>query len=183
MSVDTADVTDRLRRMSPQRWWFAFAAVATAAFVPIVTGIAGSGQSPIVLALVVGLAGASVTQPDSYVALTVPVVALWHWTASVDASTTGWVLVVALCLFSFHTLVALMATTPARATVDHRSCARWLRRGVLVTLATGAMWSVVAAVDQQRLAGSAIMTAAAFVAAAVLMVAVISNRRSAPPTS
>ena len=173
MSVDAADVTDRLRRMSPQRWSLAFTAVVSATLVPIVTGIAGSGQSPIVLALVVGLAGASVTQPDSHIALTVPVVALWHWTASVDASTTGWVLVVALCLFAFHTLVALMATTPPRATVDRRSCARWLRRGMLVALATGAVWLLVVVVEQQRLAGSAIMTAAGFVAATTLMVAMI----------
>lgn len=181
--IDSADVTAHVRRMSPQRWSLAFTAVAVATLVPITTGIAGSGQSPVILAIVVGLAGASVTQPDSHVALTVPLVALWHWTASTEASTGPWALVVALCLFAFHTLVALMATTPPRATIDRRSCARWLRRSLAVALATGAVWLLVVVVDQQRLAGSALLTAAGFVLATTLMVAMINPRRSGPPTA
>lgn len=181
MSVAASDVTDQLRRMSPQRWSFAFVAVVAATAIPIVTGIAGSGQSPIVLALVVGLAGAAVTQPDSHTALGVPVITLWHWTASTDASLDAWVLLVALLLLAFHTLVSLMATTPARATIDRESSTRWLRRGVLVAFATGTVWLIVVVVDRQRLAGSALLTAAGFVVAIVLMVAMINPRRSEPP--
>jgi hypothetical protein len=180
MRVDATDVATQLRRMSPQRWSLAFAALVAAASVPIVTGIAGSGQSPVVLAVVLGLAGAATAQPDSHVGLTVPVVAVWHWTASTSASTSGWALVVALCLFSFHTIVALMSTTPPRATIDRRSSERWLRRGITVALATGAVWALVRIVDQQRVAGSAILTAAGFVVATSLMVATITSRRSAP---
>lgn len=178
--IDTTDVTTQLQRMSAQRWSLAFSALVAATLVPIVTGVAGSGQSPIVLAIVVGLAGAAVTQPDSHVALAVPFVAVWHWMASTDASTTGWALVVALCLFAFHTIVALLATTPPRATIDRGSCDRWLRRSVLVVLATGAVWLLVQLVAQQRFAGSAIITAAGFVVATMLMVAMITARRSTP---
>ncbi len=180
MRVDTNDVATQLRRMSSQRWTLAFAALVAATLAPIVTGIAGSGQSPVVLAIVVGLAGAAVTQPDSHIALTVPFVAVWHWTASTSASSSGWALVVALCLFAFHAIVALMATMPARATIDRRSGARWLRRGLVVALTAGAVWLLVQVVEQQRFAGSAIVTACGFVAATTLMMAMIASRRSAP---
>ncbi len=180
MSVEAAELAGRLRRMSPQRWSLAFAAVVAATIVPIVTGIVGSGQSPIVLAIVVGLAGASVAQPDSHIALVVPLVAVWHWTASTDASVSGWAIVVALCLLAFHTLVALMSTTPPRATVDRRSAARWLRRSLAVAVATGVMWLLVRIVEQQRLAGNSIVTAAGLVLATTLMVAMINPRRSRP---
>jgi hypothetical protein len=178
--VDTADVAAQVRRMSPQRWSLAFAALVAAALVPIVTGVAGSGQSPVILAIVVGLAGASVTQPDSHVALTVPLVGAWHWTASTDASTSGWALAVAVCLFAFHTLVALMSTTPARATIDTRSVVRWLRRSVAVVAATGAVWVLVHATDRIDLAGSAVVTTIGFVAAITLMVALVTPRRTEP---
>jgi hypothetical protein len=178
--MNSADVASQLRRMSPQRWFLAFAAVVSGMLVPIVTGIAGSGQSPIVLAVVVGLAGASVTRPDSHVALMVPLIAVWHWTASADASTSAWALVVALCLFVFHTLVALMSTTPPRATIDAGSVFRWLRRSVVVASATGTMWLLVVGVDQLDLAGSAIVTAIGFVAATTLLVAMIAPRRTQP---
>ena len=178
--ADTTDIAVQLRRVSPQRWGLAFAAVVAAALVPIVTGLAGSGQSPLILAVVVGLAGASAIQPDSHMALTVPLVGLWHWTASTDASTGGSVLVVALCLFVFHTLVALMSTTPPRATVDTRSVVRWLRRSIVVASATGVIWALVVTVDRVDLAGSAVVTTVGFVAAITLMVALIAPRRSQP---
>lgn len=178
--VDSADVAAQVRRMSPQRWSFAFAALVAAALVPIVTGVAGSGQSPVILAVVIGLAGASVTQPDSHVALMVPIVGGWHWTASTDASTSGWALAVAVCLFAFHTLVALMSTTPPRATIDTRSVLRWLRRSIVVTSATAVVWVLVVTVDRVDLAGSAVVTTAGFVAATTLMVALIVPRRSQP---
>jgi hypothetical protein len=178
MSIEPTDVAAQLRRMSPQRWSMTFAAVTVALLAPITTGIAGSGQSPVILALVVGLAGASAAQPDSHVALTVPFVAVWHWTASTEASAGASALVIALSLFVFHTLIALMATTPARATIDPRSGARWLRRCLAVALATGAMWLLVVVVDRQRVVGSALLTAAGFVLAAMLMVAMITPRRS-----
>jgi hypothetical protein len=176
--VDAADVAAQVRRMSPQRWSLAFAAVVAATLAPIATGVAGSSQSPVILAVVAGLAGASVTQPDSQVALTVPLVTVWHWTAATDASTSGWSLAVAMCLFAFHTLVALMSTTPPRATIDPRSMVRWLRRSMLAGSATVAVWLLVAAVDRLDLAGSSIVTAVGFVAATTLMVAMIAPRRS-----
>lgn len=183
MRLDATDVTIQLRRMSSQRWSLAFAALVTATLVPIVTGVAGSGQSPVVLALVVGLAGAAVTQPDSHVALAVPFIAVWHWTASTGASTNGWALVVALCLFAFHTIVALMSTTPPRATIDRISTVRWLRRSLLIVLATGGVWLLVVLVEERRFAGSVTVTTAGFVAATSLMVALITFRRSGPRVS
>ena len=180
LMVDTADVAAQVRRMSPQRWALGFAAVVAAALVPIVTGVAGSGQSPIILAVVVGLAGASVTQPDSHVALGVPLVGFWHWTASTGASTSGWVFAVAVCAFAFHTLVALMSTTPPRATIDAGSVVRWLRRSVVIVAATVAVWVLVNAAERIDLSGSAVVTTTGFVAAIVLMLALITPRRSRP---
>ncbi len=178
--VDPSDIAVRVRKMSPQRWVLTFTAVVSAALVPIVTGLAGSGQSPIILAIVMGLAGASATQPDSHLALTVPLVGVWHWTASTDASISGWALLVALCLFSFHTLVALMSTTPPRSTVDTLTAVRWLRRSIVVASATGAVWALVVAVDRIDLAGSTVVTTIGFVAATTLMVALLAPRRPQP---
>jgi len=129
---------------------------------------------------VAGLAVASIAQPDSHVSVAIPVVVVWHWIASTGASTTGWALVVALCLFVFHTIVALMATTPARATVDHRSLLRWLRRSLAVGLATVGVWLLVLLVDRRQLAGSALVTATGFIVAVSSMVALIAPRRSEP---
>ena len=179
MRADTIDVAVQLRRMSAQRWSFAFAAVVAATAAPIVTSsAAGSGQSPFVLALVVGLAVTSIAQPDSHVAVAIPVVVVWHWIASTGASTTGWALVVALCLLVFHTIVALLATMPALATIDRRSGSRWLRRSVAVGLATVGVWLLVLLVDQRQLAGSALVTATGFIVALSLMVALVAPRRS-----
>ncbi len=177
MMVDAADVATRLRRMSSQRWSLAFAGVATATVAALITGIAGSGQSPLVLALVVGLAGAAITQPDSHVAIAVPVVVVWHWTASTGSFSGAWALVVGLCLFAFHTVVSLMATTPPGATIDRRSGATWLRRSLMVVLATIGVWLLVVLVEQRQFAGNATVTATGFVAATSLMVLLIAFRR------
>jgi hypothetical protein len=183
MTVITIDVAAQLGRMSLQRWSFSFAAVVAAPAAPIATSTAaGSGHSPFVLALVMGLAIASCAQPDSHVAVAVPVVAVWHWIASIGASTSGWTIVVALCLFVFHTIVALMATTPARGTIDRRSLSRWLRRTLAVVLATVGVWLLVLLVEQRQLAGSALVTATGLVVAISLLVAVVAPRRSKPST-
>lgn len=183
MTANTIDIAMHLKRMSLQRWSLAFAAAVAATAAPIATSMAaGSGQSPFVLALVVGLAVASIARPDSHIAVAVPVVAVWHWIASSGASTSAWTLAVALCLFVFHTLVALMATTPARGTIDRRSLSKWLRRTLAVVLATVGVWLVVLLVDQRQLAGSALATAAGLMVAISLMVGVIAPRRSKPST-
>jgi len=178
--VDAADVATQLQRMSLQRWSLAFAGLLAATLAAVTTGIAGSGQSPLVLALVVGLAGAAIAQPDSHIAIGVPVVTLWYWTASTGASTNPSSLVVAVCLFAFHTVVALMAMTPPRATIDPRSGARWLRRCLVVVLATVGVWLLVVLVGRRQLPGSATVTATGLVVATTLMVAFIASRRSGP---
>ena len=112
-----------------------------------------------------------VMSPDTHAATAVEVIVVWQWLASTDDPTNAWAIPIALCLFVFHTAIALMALTPMTANVDRSILLRWSRRSGYVVVATIGMWALVVVLHERRAAGSAAVTLAGFVTLTVLVVA------------
>ena len=93
---------DRLALVSAQRWVFVAIAVSSVVAASATTAVVGGGQTPIVLALLIGLAVAAAIRPDSHTALLVETIVVWQWFAGVDDTTSPGALAVAMCLFVFH---------------------------------------------------------------------------------
>jgi hypothetical protein len=171
-SIHLQQWLDRLVLVSAQRWMFVAIAVSSVVAASTTTAVVGGGQAPIVLALLVGLAITAVIRPDSHTALFVEAIVVWQWLAVVDDATSPGAAVLALCLFVFHAVIALMAVTPSPAVVDHRIVRRWVLRGVGVGAATLAMWLVVVVMAQRDGPGSVTSATVALLALGALVVAV-----------
>lgn len=163
---------DSLSQVSAQRWGLISFAVLVAVGAPMATMLATGESSQEIMVIVALLALASVVHPDSYTGFLVGIVVVWQWIVVVDDVTSAWVVVLAISLFVFHTLLALMAVVPASAHVDGQLILRWLRRCGLVSAATAAMWLVVAVADTRQPTSSEALTAIGFVVLAGLVVAV-----------
>lgn len=169
---------DRLSLVSWQRWALSAMAMVAAAGASTVTAMAAGRQTDVILVLVVGIAVAAVVRPDSHTAAVVEVIVVWQWLASTDGPMTAWVVALALCLFVFHTVIALMAVTPIGAVVDRSVLLRWLRRSGWVVLATVAMYALVVVMNERRAAGRVELTALGFVTLTVLILVMRSSGRS-----
>lgn len=162
----------RFLRVAPQRWILGAAAVLAATGASLVAGASGGGQSVLVLTTVVGLAVGSVIRPATHTALAVPLVVTWQWLVTTDDRMSPLAIGVAVLLFTFHTIVAVLAVVPVTAHVERAIGIGWTRRGALVVAATGAMWLAVALMDQRRADGSVALTLLGFVTVTVLVVAI-----------
>jgi hypothetical protein len=160
----------KLQRVSWQRWGFIAISVIAAAAASSSTAFAAGHQIFVVFALVVGFAIASAISPDTHAATAVEVIVVWQWFASTDDPTNAWAIPTALCLFVFHTAIALMALTPMTANVGRSILVRWSRRGGYAVVATIAVWALVIVLHERRAAGSAALTLAGFVALTGLIV-------------
>ena len=169
------DVLDRLRVTSGQRWLFVAVAVVCAVGASTMTALAAGHQTGVVLALVFGFSATACARADSNTALATTGIILWQWIGTVDDATSTWAVGTALCVFVFHTLIALMAVTPITATVVPSVLRRWLGRMVLVALATLAMWAGVVVLDQRQTSGSVVLTFAGFVALTALVFLIRAN--------
>ena len=127
---------------------------------------------------IVGFAVASVLLPDSHAATAVGAIVVLQWLATVDGTTSGWAILVALCLFVLHASVGLMALAPISATIDRSIVLRWARRSGSIVVATIAMWAVVVVMNERRAAGSAVLTAIGFISLTGLML--VTRAHSAP---
>jgi hypothetical protein len=178
MSVEVAEAGRQLARVSPQRWSLSFAALLAATAATIATGAASGSPSVFAIVLVAGLAGLAVGRPATHTALSVFVVVIWYWLAAVDDPVTPWAMAVSVALFAFHTIVALLATTPTTATVDRTSVRRWLVRSLTVATTIVATWGLVAAFDRRSSPGTVGSTALALV---VVLALVVALRSALPP--
>ena len=162
---------DRLALVSVQRWMFVAIAMSSVVAASTTTAVVGGGQTPIVLALLIGLAIAAVMRPESHTALLVETIVVWQWIVGVDDTTSPGALAVATCLFVFHAVIALMAVTPSPAVVDRLLVRRWVLRAVGVGVATLAMWLIVAVMAQPDGPGSVTLTSIALLVLGALVVA------------
>lgn len=150
-------ITARLQRwldiaamVSRQRWVFGAVAVASVASALIAT-ISGSddrfGWFSVVTVI---LAAGAAIQPGAHTATVVVALVTLQWLSATDDVSTPRSLVVALCLLTFHSLLALMAVTPPSATVHPEILRRWARRGGAVAAATTAVWVLVRVFERRE---------------------------------
>lgn len=160
---------DRLWLVSRQRWLFIAVSLGCVVGASAITLLAAGAQTGVVVAVMVGLAIAAVIRPDSHGALAVEAALVWQWLATTDDATTPWVIPLAILLFVFHSVIALMAVTPINAHVRGSLLRRWLRRSGYVVAATIGVWAIVFVMDQRRATGSAALTVVGFATLTILI--------------
>ena len=175
------DGVDQVRETSVQRWLLAGSAVFAALTSSVVTVVASGGTGTWVVVAVAVVAIVAASQPDSTAGVVVIGIVCVHWLVLVDDRTTAWAMVVAIALFGFHTLLALMSATTATSPVHPGVLARWAVRSGIVAIATGAVWGLVVAFDGQDLAGNVLLTVAAFVVVAAFALAIRRTTATADP--
>ena len=169
---------DRMRTIPAQRWGLIAVAVVAAAGAATITGVVAGQMNWAVLMLVIGTAIASTVRPDFHTALLAETIVVWYWAAGTDDRLTPWAIPMALCLFVFHSAIALMSAAPMRAIIARTVVRRWSIRSGYVVIATIAAWLLVVVMNGRQAPGSAATTIVAFVTLTVLVLA--ARLRSAP---
>jgi hypothetical protein len=105
--------------------------------------LAGAGDSPVAFTVLLLAAAWCVVAPDSQAGLLVPTALAWQWLAHLDRTTSGWVLLAALCLLVFHATTAVAACAPAAAIVHRDVVLPVAGRTAAVGLVTVAVWAAV----------------------------------------
>lgn len=168
---------DRLRATSGQRRVLVVTAIVSAV---VASFVAGAGPTPpLVWIVVVVSAVAAAMAPDTHTGLFVVAIVVWQWLAAVDDVASVRSLGVAIALFVFHSLLALMAVTPGTAAIHRDVLIRWLRRGGWVNAGTVAVWALVAVFEGRNAPGSATLTATGMVVTAAAIL-VLRHRSLAP---
>jgi hypothetical protein len=163
---------DRARATTPQRWWLGAVAFVAAVAASVVANVAGRA-SVVLLVFVSMLALVAVVDPDSHIGSWVVAFVVVQWLLVVDDVTTPAAIAAATCLLLFHTLVALMAVTPASSTVPSRVLGRWGARAVVVGGATFAVWALVSTFDRWQLPDATALLVTGFVLVVVGAAALI----------
>ena len=144
---------DEFHATSLQQWAFRLVAVVA----PLAALLAAAGANgrlwPAGLFIVTVLAVASAVRPDTHTALSVVVVVLWHWLATVDGVGGPWLPLAAVCLLVHHAVIALSASIPIGGVLPTATVLRWMGRTALVASATVGMWALVAVLDGRDAAG------------------------------
>ena len=169
---------DRARTITAQRWGLIAVVVAAAVAASSLTGVEAGHANGFVLTLVFGTALAATARPDLHTALMVETILVWYWFAATEDRLTPWAMPMALCLFVFHSGVALMSVAPASAIIDRTVIWRWTIRSGYVVIATMAVWLLVVVLDERQAPGSAALTGVAFVTLTGLVL--VARVRSAP---
>ncbi|MET0911216.1 MAG: hypothetical protein ABWZ99_17260 [Ilumatobacteraceae bacterium] len=171
MMSQLQQVIDRLWLVSWQRWTFVAVTVLAATAASMICAFEAGHSIGVVVVLVAVLAVAAASSPDSHTALAVVGIVVWQWLASTDDVTSASAIPVALCLFAFHTVIALMAVTPISAVVDRSILLKWAERCGYVAVGTIAMWVLAFVMHERRAPGNALLTFVGFVALILLVVA------------
>jgi hypothetical protein len=169
---------DRMRTIPGQRWGLIAVAVVAAVAASAITGLVAGQMNWVVLTLVFGTAIASTVRPDFHTALLVETIVVWYWAAGTDDPLTPWAIPTGLCVFVFHSAVALMSAASMRAIIEWTVIRRWSIRSGWVVIATGAAWSLVVVMNGRQAPGSVAATFVAFVTLTVLVL--VARLRSAP---
>lgn len=140
---------DTLRATSPHRW--ALGAVAVLAVVAaIAVSLVGSGRSFGWFGLtIVVTAFVATIQAGSHTGFAVIALVALFWLGTVDDVTSPRSMIVATCLFVFHTALALMAVTPHSSSIHPDVLRRWLARSTPVVVATVVVWVLVGVFDRR----------------------------------
>jgi hypothetical protein len=105
--------------------------------------LAGAGDSPVAVTVLLLAAAWCAVVPDSQAGLLVPLALGWQWLAHLDRTTSGWVLLAALCLLVFHAAIALASSAPTAASLGRYVLRATARRTALIALVTAGVWLAV----------------------------------------
>ena len=152
---------DEMLETSSQQWLLRALAVATSVGAVLSAAAANERWWPAGLVVVSGLAIASAIRPDSYTALAVVVVIVWHWLATVEGPGGPWLLIASLCLLVYHAVIALSASLPTGGELSDATVVQWLRRTALGGGMTTVAWFFVVLLDRRDAAGNGLLTAVA----------------------
>ena len=138
---------DVARATSLQRWRLGSLAVTSAA----VAGVAaGFGIGLFLVVIVVLPAVVSTINAGTQTAVAVIVIVVVGWLGSTGDATSPAAVVVAVALFEFHAILALLAVTPHGATLASAVIRRWAQRSAIVGGATVALWAFVLVLEQRE---------------------------------
>lgn len=165
-----------VRDTAPQRWALGSAGVL-AIIVALAATLIGSGQRfGLFGVVIVATAAIAAIQAGSNTALLTISLAAVQWLSAADHVTTARSFVVAICLFVFHSTLALMAVTPHTAEIHPETLRRWARRGALVTAATLGVWLLAFWFERREAQANPLLTV--FALAALCAAVVLVRRRS-----
>lgn len=105
--------------------------------------LAGAEDSPLAFTVLLLAAAWCAVVPDSQAGLLVPLALGWQWLAHLDRTTSGWVLLAALCLLVFHAAAASASCAPTAATPGADVLRATAARTALVALVTTGVWLAV----------------------------------------
>ncbi len=138
---------DLARAASPQRWRLGFLAVTSATVAAVA---AGFGIGPFLVLMVVVPAILSTINAGTQTAIAVVLIVVVEWLGSADDVTSPAAAVIALALFTFHAILALLAVTPHSASVSPVVLRRWVQRSTVVGGSTVALWAFVLVLEQRE---------------------------------
>ena len=157
-----------------QRWVLGGFAVGSAAVASLLATLGSASSQGVAVMLMMTSAAAvvAVSASGSHIGAAVVGFLAFQWVAFAGGE-TGWRLIaVAVCLFTFHALLALMAAVPHTSPVDRRVLRSWTLRSVWVVSATVAVWALVALLDGRFTSGSELLTVAGLVVIVAVLLAV-----------
>lgn len=135
------------RAASPQRWRLGFLAVTSATIAALA---AGFGIGPFLVVMVVLPAIVSAVGAGTQTSIIVIVIVVLQWLGSANDVTSPAALVIALALFAYHAVLALLAVTPHSASVSPVVLRRWVQRSAIVGGSTIALWAFVLVLEQRE---------------------------------
>jgi hypothetical protein len=118
-------------------------AVIAAAAAWLAGVLAGAEDSPVAFTVLLLAAAWCAVVPDSPAGLLVPLALGWQWLAHLDRTTSGWVLLAALCLLVFHAAAALASYAPTAASLGRDVLRATAGRTALIGLVTAGVWLAV----------------------------------------
>jgi Na+/melibiose symporter-like transporter len=179
------DWVDEVRTGSVQRLVLGLlATIAPPGACALAVAVSPVPRSPTVALLAIGLlALMSAMQPDGHLPLVTIVVAAGYWIAVVPDHASPWSMALAMLLYVFHTLTALMATTPRSAAIDRATLWRYAARSGAIALVLVGTWAVVELFSGRHAPGNPVLTGAAVVViiAAAVAVRALSLGHPLPP--
>ena len=105
--------------------------------------LAGAEDSPVAFTALLLAAAWCAVVPGSQAGLLVPLALGWQWLAHLDRTTSGWVLLAALCLLVFHAAAATASVAPTAASPGMDVLRATAARTALIALLTAAVWVAV----------------------------------------
>ncbi len=157
------ELLDQLAATSRQRWMLGSGVVITAVTGSLVTTVPAERGATFLTVVIAFWAVVAAFLPDSLAGLVVIAGVGLQWIVTVDDPTTPWSLVIALDILIVHCLLAVMAVTPASATIHPRALLATMRGAPVAVLTAVVVWALAALLEGRDAPGDPRLMLAALV--------------------